>query len=118
MSMTDKAVDLALSQLQRLRDAGTAVAIPSDDLAMRAVRGCIYKDKWRRTAPRKGEECARALWKYVKFHRSGGSLYGYPWEYSGVFNKDWGFTGEEIDTLAIVLLGGSRAADAWSKALS
>jgi len=43
MSMTDKAVDLALSQLQRLRDAGTTVAIPSDDLAMRAVRGVSIK---------------------------------------------------------------------------
>jgi hypothetical protein len=48
----------------------------------------------------------------VKFHRSGGSLYGWPWFADDTMR-------DELDTLAVVLLGGkSSAAAAWQRAMS
>lgn len=96
--------------LRKLREAGS-VAVPSDDLAVQAVTGCLNArtGQWRATKP--ADETAGLLWQLVKFHRSGGSLYGWP------FFADERLR-DELDTLAIVLCGGSRAADAWQRALS
>ena len=64
--------------LRKLREAGS-VAVPSDDLAVQAVTGCLNArtGQWRATKP--ADETAGLLWQLVKFHRSGGSLYGWPW---------------------------------------
>jgi len=97
--------------LQRLRAAGN-VAVPSDELAMRAVAGCINSrtGRWRRSKPDSAESAL--LWQLVKFHRGSGSLWGFPW-FADETMRD------ELDTLALVLLGGeSRAAAAWQRALS
>jgi hypothetical protein len=96
--------------LAKLRAAGN-LPVPSDELAVRAVRGCINTKTgaWRATKPADDE--AGLLWQLVKFHRSGGSLYGWPW-FADERLRD------ELDTLAIVLCGGSRAAAAWQRALS
>lgn len=97
--------------LRKLREAGS-VAVPSDDLAVRAVTGCLNArtGAWRATKPADDE--SGLLWQLVKFHRSGGSLYGWP------FFADERLR-DELDTLAVVLLGGqSSAAAAWQRALS
>jgi hypothetical protein len=85
--------------------------VPSDELAIRAVKGCLNTKTgaWRATKPA-GDE-AGLLWQLVKFHRSGGSLYGWPW-FADERLRD------ELDTLAVVLLGGSRAASEWQRVLS
>lgn len=96
--------------LRILRESGS-VAVPSDELAVRAVKGCLNTKTggWRATKP-SGQE-AGLLWSLVKFHRSGGSLYGWPW-FADERLRD------ELDTLAVVLLGGSRAASEWQRVLS
>jgi hypothetical protein len=96
--------------LRRLREGGT-VAVPSDELALRAVQGCLNTRTggWRATKP--ADEAAALLWTLVKFHRSGGSLYGWPW-FADETMRD------QLDTLAVVLLGGSRAASEWQRVLS
>ena len=97
--------------LAKLRAAGN-VPVPSDDLAQRAVSGCINTRTggWRASKP--ADEAAGLLWTLVRFHRSGGSLYGWPW-FADETMRD------ELDTLAVVLLGGnSSAAAAWQRALS
>jgi hypothetical protein len=97
--------------LAKLRAAGN-LPVPSDELAVRAVRGCINTKTgaWRATKPADDE--AGLLWQLVKFHRSGGSLYGWPW-FADERLRD------ELDTLAVVLLGGkSSAAAAWQRAMS
>jgi hypothetical protein len=96
--------------LQVLRNAGN-VAVPSDELAGRAVRGCLNNRTggWRASKP--DDDTAGLLWQLVKFHRSGGSLYGWPW-FADERLRD------ELDTLAQVLLGGrSNAANAWQRAI-
>ena len=96
--------------LRKLREGGT-VAVPSDELAVRAVRGCLNTRTggWRASKPT--DEAAGLLWTLVKFHRSGGSLYGWPW-FADAAMRD------QLDTLAVVLLGGqSSAAAAWQRAL-
>lgn len=114
MSKVDDAATAIMAavadNLQRLRDAGK-VAVPSDALAADAVRGCINSRTggWRRSKP-KGDNAA-LLWDLVKFHRSSGSLWGFPW-FADAQTRD------ELDTLAIVLLGNkSRAADNWQRAI-
>jgi len=97
--------------LAKLRAAGT-IPVPSDDLAQRAVSGCINTRTggWRASKP--ADEAAGLLWTLVKFHRSGGSLYGWPWFADDTMR-------DELDTLAVVLLGGrSSAAAAWQRAMS
>lgn len=97
--------------LAKLRAAGN-VAVPSDELVLRAVKGCLHSrtGSWRATKPT--DDAAGLLWTLVKFHRSGGSLYGWPW-FADETMRD------ELDTLAVVLLGGrSSAAEAWQRALS
>jgi hypothetical protein len=96
--------------LTKVREAGN-FAVPADDLCERAILGCLSSrdGSWRRTRP-KGDE-AETLWALVKFHRSGGSLYGWPW-----------FAPKELidplDTLALLLLDGrSNAANAWQRAM-
>ena len=114
MSNTDHAlvVMAALAEpLRKLREAGN-VAAPSDELAVRAVTGCLNTKTgaWRKTKP--DDEAAGLLWQLVKFHRSGGSLYGWPW-FADEAMRD------QLDTLAVVMLGGrSSAAEAWQRALS
>lgn len=114
MSKTDHAlvVMAALAEpLRKLREAGN-VAVPSDELAVRAVTGCLNTKTgaWRKTKP--DDEAAGLLWQLVKFHRSGGSLYGWPW-FADEAMRD------QLDTLAVVMLGGrSSAAEAWQRALS
>jgi hypothetical protein len=114
MSKTDHAlvVMAALAEpLRKLREAGN-VAVPSDELAMRAVTGCLNTKTgaWRKTKP--DDEAASVLWQLVKFHRSGGSLYGWPW-FADEAMRD------QLDTLAVVMLGGrSSAAEAWQRAMS
>lgn len=96
--------------LAKLRAAGN-VAVPPDELVERAVRGCINTRTggWRASKP--ADEAAGLLWTLVKFHRSGGSLYGWPW-FADEAMRD------QLDTLAIVLLGGqSSAANAWQRAV-
>jgi hypothetical protein len=111
MSKTQEAaravVDAVRGPLQTLKDAGN-VAVPSMELTERAIAGCIGRNGWRKTKP--SDEAAGLLWQLVKFHRSGGSLYGFPWF------ADEG-TRDQLDTLAVVLCGGSRAADAWQRAI-
>jgi hypothetical protein len=96
--------------LAKLRAAGN-VSVPSDELAVRAVRGCINTRTggWRASKP--ADDAAGLLWTLVKFHRSGGSLYGWPW-FADEAMRD------QSDTLAVVLLGGSRAASEWQRVLS
>ena len=97
-------------KLAILREKGS-VAVPDDDTARQAVLGCINtkNGKWRRTKPK--SDPGETLWTLVKFHRSGGSLYGWPW----FAPKE---LVEPLDTLAVVLLNGeSRAADAWQRAI-
>lgn len=101
-------VDAVSDPLQRLREAGN-VPVPSQELTVRAIAGCVTKNGWRKTKP--SDEAAGLLWQLVKFHRSGGSLYGWPW-FADESLRD------QLDTLAIVLCGGSRAADAWQRAMS
>lgn len=87
------------------------MSVPSDELAMRAVKGCINgrNGQWRRSKPADDE--AALLWQLVKFHRGSGNLWGYPW-----FANDQ--LRDELDTLAVVLLGcQSSAADAWKRAV-
>lgn len=103
-------MDAVTGSLQVLRNAGN-VAVPSDDLAKRAVRGCLNNRTggWRASKP--DDDAASLLWQLVKFHRSSGSLYGWPW-FANEQMRD------ELDTLAQVLLGGrSNAADAWQRAI-
>jgi len=95
--------------LAKLRQAGN-VAVPDDDLAVRAVKGCLNTRTGRWRASKPDDEAAGLLWSLVKFHRSGGSLYGWPW-FADETMRD------QLDTLAVVMLGGSRAADAWQRAL-
>lgn len=105
------AILAALSDpLTKLRDAGN-VACPSDELAREALTGCVKADgSWRKTKPADGP--AELLWQLVKFHRGSGSLYGFPWF------ADAGLR-DQLDTLAVLLLGGqSSAAAAWQRALS
>ena len=103
-------MEAVAGSLQRLRIAGK-VSVPSDELAMRAVRGCLHSKKgtWRRSKPQDDE--AALLWQLVRFHRSSGSLWGFPW-FADQQLRD------ELDTLAVVLLGGqSSAFDAWKRAI-
>jgi hypothetical protein len=96
--------------LDKLRQAGN-VAVPADDLCERAILGCLNSrdGSWRKTRP--SNEESETLWALVKFHRSGGSLYGWPW----FAPKD---LIDPMDTLAVVLLGGrSNAANAWQRAM-
>ena len=95
--------------LAKLREAGN-VSVPSDELAVRAVRGCLNTRTggWRASKP--ADDAAGLLWSLVKFHRSGGSLYGWPW-FADEAMRD------QLDTLAIVLVGGSSAATAWQRAI-
>ena len=95
--------------LAKLREAGN-VSVPSDELAVSAVRGCLNTRTggWRATKP--ADDAAGLLWSLVKFHRSGGSLYGWPW-FADETMRD------QLDTLAIVLCGGSTAATAWQRAI-
>jgi hypothetical protein len=103
--------DALAAPLARLRDAGN-VACPSDDLAREALSGCVTKGRWRKSKPAADKPAAQVLWQLVKFHRGGGSLYGWPW-FADEQQRD------QLDTLAILLLGcHSRAAEAWSRALS
>lgn len=115
MSKQDKAATAILSaiadHLQTLREKGR-VAVPSNDTAWHAVYGCINSKtgQWRKTKP--ADDTAGLLWQLVRFHRGSGSLWGFPW-FADETKRD------ELDTLAIVLLGGrSSAADAWKKALA
>lgn len=96
--------------LAKLRAAGN-VSVPSDELAVRAVRGCLNTRTggWRASKP--ADAAAGLLWQLVKFHRSGGSLYGWPW-FADETMRD------QLDTLAVVLIGGSSAAAAWQRVLS
>ena len=97
--------------LAKLRAAGN-VPVPTDELAVQAISGCLNTRTggWRATKP--ADDAAGLLWTLVKFHRSGGSLYGWPW-FADETMRD------QLDTLAVVLLGGqSRAAAAWQRALS
>jgi len=85
---------------------------PTREEAIEAIAGCLNKKNgaWLKTSPK--TESSRLLWKLVKFHRSSGSLWGYPW-FANVDQRD------RLDTLAIVMLKGhSRAAEAWRKALT
>ena len=103
-------MEAVTGSLQVLRNAGN-VAVPSDDLAMRAVRGCLNNRTggWRASKPADDESAL--LWQLVKFHRSSGSLFGWPW-FANEQMRD------ELDTLAQVLLGGqSNAAKAWQRAI-
>jgi hypothetical protein len=96
--------------LAKLRAAGN-VAVPSDEVAVDAVRGCLNSrtGEWRATKP--DDDTAGLLWQLVKFHRSSGSLYGWPW-FADERLRD------EMDTLAQVLLGGrSNAAANWQRAI-
>lgn len=104
-------VTAALAEpLAKLREAGN-VSVPSDELAVRAVRGCLNTrtGQWRASKP--DDDAAGLLWQLVKFHRSSGSLYGWPW-FANEQMRD------ELDTLAQVLLGGrSTAAANWQRAI-
>lgn len=94
------------------RESAPTLSIPSNDLAERAMRGCFNSrtGKWRATKPTKDDD-SRLLWQLVKFHRGSGSLWGFP------FFEDSNRR-EELDTLAIVLLGGkSNAACAWDNVI-
>jgi hypothetical protein len=95
--------------LAKLRAAGN-VSVPSDELAVRAVKGCLNTRTggWRASKP--ADDAAGLLWTLVKFHRSGGSLYGWPW-FADETMRD------QLDTLAVVLLGGSHAASEWQRVL-
>jgi len=102
-------IDAVREPLKTLRHAGS-VAVPSPELVSAAIYGCISRTGgWRATKP--AGDAAGLLWQLVKFHRSGGSLYGWPW-FADERLRD------EMDTLAVVLLGGSRAAGEWQRVLS
>lgn len=62
---------------RRLRDAGHRLP---DDLSMQAaVTACLTRTgTWRKSCPYGSP--GELLWKLVKFHGSGGSLYGIPWD--------------------------------------
>ena len=85
---------------------------PTREEAIEAIAGCLNKNNgaWRRTAPK--TESSRLLWQLVKFHRSSGSLWGFPW-FADADQRD------RLDTLALVMLKGhSRAAEAWRQAMA
>lgn len=89
------------------------VKVPTRETAIEALSGCLNtrNGSWRRTKPTKNSDNAQLLWQLVKWHGSGGSLWGYPM-FAEADNRD------RLDTLAIILKRGqSSAVDAWSKAL-
>lgn len=98
----------------RLRDAGN-VALPSDDDILAAITDCLSTrdGAWRKTAPG-GDTPSDLLWRLVKFHRSGGSLYGWPWMADRTLT-------DQYDTVAqvLILLSGQEltAVNAWNRAL-
>ena len=103
--------DALAGSLAVLREKGN-VPVPSDELAREALSGCVTKGRWRKSKPAADKPAAQLLWQLVRFHRSEGSLYGWPW-FADEQQRD------QLDTLAILLLGcHSRAAEAWSRALS
>ena len=119
MSKTDDRVQSLMESLrepmQKLRDAGN-VAVPTDAELQSALTGCLSTrdGAWRKTSPPPGNDPAEVLWKLVKFHRSGGSLYGWPWF------ADRGLT-DRMDTVAQVLLLVSghqlTAVNTWQRAI-
>jgi hypothetical protein len=118
MTVSERVAELSAAlrePLNRLREAGS-IAVPPDELLESALAGCLSSRgaTWRKTRP-KGDDAAETLWALVKFHRSGGSLYGWPW-----------FAPKELcdqmDTVAQVLLIVSgqplSAVNAWQRAMS
>lgn len=110
MQAVEKYFGAVSGNLKLLRDKGN-VAVPSDDTARLALAGCFSQrdGRWRKTKP--SNELSALLWQLVKFHRGSGNLWGWPW-----FADEQ--TRDELDTLAVLLLGGeSRAVNAWQAAL-
>ena len=100
--------------LAKLNAAGN-VATPKRSEAETAIAGCLNSrnGQWRRTKPKgRMNDPAVLLWELVKFHRSNGSLWGYPFFAEPQLR-------DRLDTLALVLLGNkSNATEAWRRALS
>ena len=89
------------------------VPVPTRADAVEAIAGCLHtrNGTWRRTKPTNHSANAQLLWELVKWHGSGGSMWGYPM-YASEDIRD------RLDSLAIFLRGGkSTAADAWQRAL-
>lgn len=109
----DSVMESLAGPMQRLREAGN-VAVPTDELMRAAIAGCVKRDgSWRKTRP-KGDDAVETLWSLVKFHRSGGSLYGWPWFAPKELT-------DQLDTVAqvLILVNGQQltAIGAWQKAM-
>jgi hypothetical protein len=107
-------VEKITPHLERLRESGKDIAVPSHDEALQAIEGCLNgrTAEWLKSKPKdKNGTLAQVLWTLMKFHGGGGSLWGWPhFEDKEIVNK--------MDTLALVLRGGkSSAASAWKRAL-
>ena len=107
-------MDMLSEPIRRLREAGN-LALPDDDALRAALTGCLSSrdGSWRKTAPR-GNDPAETLWRLVKFHRSGGSLYGWPWFAPRELT-------DQMDTVAqtVLLVSGQSltAVNAWQRAM-
>lgn len=120
----EAAVDVAMENLSKVSDD---IVKPSRELVTAAFDSCVVRRRnkiglfnWRKSSPGlDSRQCIPAnmrdagdqLWKLLKFHRSAGDLWGYPWEHRSSEHND------ALDTLAIVMLKGSRAAENWKQAL-
>jgi len=92
--------------------------LPSPEDTQAALSGCLNSrtGQWRKTAPPARCSAASLLWRTVKWHMSGGSLWGLPHE----LMLDRSEEHVRVETLAMVLaqmLGGSSAMAAWERAL-
>jgi len=91
------------------------IATPKRSEAETAIAGCLNSrnGQWRRTKPRGlMNDPSVLLWVLVKFHRSSGSLWSYPFLAEPELR-------DRMDTLALVLLGNqsNAAAAAWKREL-
>ena len=109
---TELYVRNGLAGIAKLDADSAEYTLPDDELAERAIRGCLNSrsGKWRKTKPAKCDD-AKLLWELVRFHQGSGNLWGYPHFAEPVLR-------DKLDTLALVLLAGhSAAANAWQYAL-
>jgi hypothetical protein len=124
------AIDRLCAGVERRRaHLGDTATLPSATIVREAIDGIFHRrtgNELRSAPPRDKRPIANVLWRIMAWHRSSGgmgSIFGMHWACGDIVKaRDLDMTGlelyDELDTLAIVLLGGrSRAADNWARAL-